>query len=283
VAVALDADYVARISPPGSITALALLFAGRQAAALGSLLALRAELQESSLGAQDHVVAHARLGWWQEEVERLICGRPVHPITRALLASAGGARVDWTPLRGLIQAARMELARVCFETEPELEGYLQQSGGSLHRVCAELALGPTSVAAAFGADLGHALRRCEILDGLHRDALRGFIALPLASLDQAGVPLTALQQPGDCVALRGVFDQFAARARTELVDALAAIDRPARRRVTGQLALAAGYTRALAARRRQGWRLLGPPPPHRPLSTLWTIWRTVRRLEFEVE
>lgn len=279
----LDADYVARISPPGSITAFALLFAGPQATALGALLALRAELRESSLGRQDHAVAHARLGWWEEETERLIGARPVHPITRTLLASAGGARIDWTPLRGLILAARMELARVRFETEPELEGYLQQSGGSLHRVCAELALGQTSAAARFGTGLGRALRRCEILEELHRDVRHGFIALPLASLDRAGLPRTALQQPDVCTELHSVFDRFAAQVRAELAEALAAIDRPARRQLTGQLALAAGYTRRLAAHRRRGWRLLEPPPPQRPSSTLWTIWRTVRRLEFDEE
>ena len=125
-----DADYVARIARPGSIEAFALLFAGSQAGALGSLLALRAELRESSLGTQDHSVAHARIGWWEGEIERLVIGVPAHPVTRTLLAAADGATTDWTPLRGLIQAARIELARATFEDEAELDGYLQASGGA---------------------------------------------------------------------------------------------------------------------------------------------------------
>jgi phytoene/squalene synthetase len=206
----------------------------------------------------------------------------VHPITRSLLACAGVQRIDWMPLRGLIEAARMELARVTFETEEELQAYLQASGGTLHRVCAQLALAPASAGTTCDA-LGRALRRCEIVDTLHRDARLGFIALPLAWLDQAGVPVTALQEPRDSEALRRVFERFASSARSELADALGAIDRPARRRIAGQFALAAGYTRTLAARRRQGWRLLDPPPSQHPFGTLWTIWRAVRRLELDVE
>ena len=45
--------------------------------------------------------------------------------------------------------------------------------------CAQLALAPASAGTTCDA-LGRALRRCEIVDTLHRDARLGFIALPLA-------------------------------------------------------------------------------------------------------
>lgn len=276
-----DADYVARIARPGSIEAFALLFAGGQAGVLGSLLALRTELRESSLGAQDHSVAHARIGWWDGEIERLIAGEPAHPITRTLLAAAGDAAVDWSPLRGLIQAANIELARVVFEDEAGLDGYLQASGGSLHRVCAGLALGDAGAATGFGDPLGRALRRCEILDALHRDARRGFIAVPLAWLDDAGVDVTALQEGTGGEARRGVLLRHLLRAREEFQSALRAVGRIGRQRLTGQIALAAGYTHCLAAWQRAGLDPASEPPPVRPLGTLWTIWRAARRLEFD--
>lgn len=276
-----DADYVARIARPGSIEAFALLFAGSQAGALGSLLALRAELRESSLGTQDHSVAHARIGWWEGEIERLVIGVPAHPVTRTLLAAADGATTDWTPLRGLIRAARIELARATFEDEAELDGYLQASGGALHHVCVELSPGGAGAATRCGDLLGRALRRCEILDSLHRDARRGFVALPLAWLDEAGMRVSALQDGTSGDALRGVLQRHLLRAREEFRAAQCAVGRAERRHLSGQIALAAGYTRRLAAWQRPGFLPLREPPPIRPLGTLWTIWRAVRRLEFE--
>lgn len=276
-----DADYVARLARPGSIEAFALLFAGAQASALGSLLALRAELRESSLGTQDHSVSHARIGWWDGEIERLITGEPAHPITRTLLAAAGDAGLDWTPLRGLIQAARIELARAAFEDEAGLDGYLQASGGSLHRVCASLGLGGAAAASGFGDPLGRALRRCELLESLRRDTRHGFIAVPLVWLDDAGLDVTALQDGTGGEALRGVLRRHLLLAQGEFQSALRTVPHAGRRPLTGQIALAAGYTHRLAAWQRARSDPASGPPPVRPLGTLWTIWRAARRLEFD--
>lgn len=278
-----DADYVARAARPGSIAAYALLFAGPQRNVLGSLLALRAELAESSLGRQDHGVAHARLAWWREELERLAAGRPQHPITRSLAAAAGDRRLDWAPLQRMLGAASLELARATFEDEAELDAYLGAASAPLHALAATFATEGTETpvaAATFGARLGEALRLIEIIETFRQDALRGFVALPLAWFSAAGLTIEGLQDGRD-PAVATVLARADALALARLRAALDALDRNRRVGVAGQLALAAGYTRRLADWRGHGFGSAGPPPAARPLATLWACWRAARRLDLE--
>lgn len=278
-----DADYVARAARPGSIAAYALLFAGPSRGMLGSLLALRAELAESSLGRQDHGVAHARLAWWQQELERLADGRPQHPITRSLAAATGERPADWASLQQLLGAASLELARATFDDEGEFDTYLGAATAPLHALAATLAVDDTeasSAAAAFGTRLGEALRMIEVIESLRHDALRGFIALPLSWLGAANLTVEALQSGRD-PAIATVLARADELARNRLQAAFAALAREQRAGLSGQLALAAGYTRRVADWRHRGFDIAGPPPAPRPLATLWTCWRAARRLDLE--
>lgn len=278
-----DADYVARAARPGSIAAYALLFAGPQREVLGSLLALRAELAESSLGRQDHGVAHARLAWWQQELERLADGRPQHPITRALAAAAGHRRPDWAPLQRMLGAASLELARATFEDEAELDTYLGAATAPLHALAATLAFEDadrSSKAALFGARLGEGLRMIEIIETLRQDALRGFVALPLDWLGAANLSVEALQSGRD-PAIAAVLARADELAQSRLRAAFNTLARDQRTGLTGQLALAAGYTRRLAQWRARRFDLAQEPPAPRPFATLWACWCAARRLDLE--
>jgi phytoene/squalene synthetase len=64
-----------------------------QRLALDALFGIEREISESLRPGLDHHVAHSRLQWWREECERAAVGRPVHPLTRALVdaVTAAGA------------------------------------------------------------------------------------------------------------------------------------------------------------------------------------------------
>jgi hypothetical protein len=88
---------------PGSTGWFVILYAGARKPLLQTLFALAAELAESFAPSLDHQVAHLRLAWWHEEVERATRGEARHPYTRALQHTA-------LELEGLLSAAQLQLA-----------------------------------------------------------------------------------------------------------------------------------------------------------------------------
>lgn len=72
--------------------------------AMAVFLLIERELAATARRPLDHSVAHARLAWWQEELERLRAGEPRHPATKALQSH----RPDLRPLAAL---AALQLAR----------------------------------------------------------------------------------------------------------------------------------------------------------------------------
>jgi phytoene/squalene synthetase len=70
----------------------ALLYSpASQRLVLEALFGIEREIFESLRPGLDHHVAHSRLQWWREECERTAVGRPVHPLTRALVDAVNGA------------------------------------------------------------------------------------------------------------------------------------------------------------------------------------------------
>jgi phytoene/squalene synthetase len=71
---------------------LALLYCpASQRLALDALFGIEREVSDSLRPGLDHHVAHSRLQWWREESQRAADGRPVHPLTRALVDAVGGS------------------------------------------------------------------------------------------------------------------------------------------------------------------------------------------------
>src|SRR5260370_39390337 len=92
----------ARVMPatPESHSAryFALLYSpASQRLVLDALFGIEREILESLRPGLDHHVAHSRLQWWREECERAVVGRPVHPLTRALVDAVTGAPASTSP------------------------------------------------------------------------------------------------------------------------------------------------------------------------------------------
>jgi phytoene synthase len=79
----LDSSLMARAAPPGSMRYYAWLYTPEvQRDFLAALFVIENELHDTARAA--HEVAHIRLQWWREEIERLIEGRAQHPATQVL-------------------------------------------------------------------------------------------------------------------------------------------------------------------------------------------------------
>jgi len=134
----------------------------------------------------DHAVAHTRLEWWQQELERLARAEPRHPATRKLAERALAQGRTPPLLAGLIEATRIDLASVAFLDRNELDEYLTHWSQSIF-------VAATHDASATNLRLGRTIREIELLDVFDRHARRGRIYLPLGDPPAAYQPW--LQQP----------------------------------------------------------------------------------------
>jgi phytoene/squalene synthetase len=143
---------------------------------LAALLELESEIASGLRGDIDHHVAHARVQWWGEEVERSAEGRPVHPLTRELVrvrANVGGhagrvasvadaalaasvaSATNATPaasaaigatspaaspalagIAGFVDTAVWDLASATFETRKELTAYCERWAAAMFETAA---------------------------------------------------------------------------------------------------------------------------------------------------
>jgi hypothetical protein len=94
---------------PGSTRYFVLLYCPHhRRRALATLLALADEVDAGRVRTMDHSVAHLRLSWWREELQRFARGAPEHPWLSAWLREQPqdrGLALEW-----LTEAAAIDLA-----------------------------------------------------------------------------------------------------------------------------------------------------------------------------
>src|SRR6185312_17275198 len=136
----LDATYRARALPPGSAQYWSWLFAAAPLRApLLGIFALGAEWRALMAPGIEPGVAHLKLAWWRDEIQRLAAGSPVHPIGRYLAELPGPARVDFSPLHAAIDAAAAQVGGVPLEHSAELMPHCRALWGDPLLLASQLA------------------------------------------------------------------------------------------------------------------------------------------------
>ena len=275
---------------------------------LDSLFGIEREICASLRPGLDHHVAHSRLQWWREECERAAVGRPVHPLTHALVdaltgesfrvpASAsvptspatGAAKSASAPLPqlaglcGLVDVAVWDLAGATFETRRELTAYCQRWSAAMIE---PLALAPrtttdaaaaTATTATNWSALGAAMREIEMLSHLAREAHHGRLRVPLDELESAQVDPGVLAKPPWPPAVAELLRARHASLRSEISRALGEVDTAQQSGLRGLLVWAAlaqrasqRTERALPDRARLGGQFDA-------IADAWFAWRIARR------
>jgi phytoene synthase len=272
---ALPADYAAQAAAPATPRAYALLFSlPARREALTALYAIDVEIAAASSPRVEHAVAHTKLGWWRAEVDRLRAGRPEHPVSRALHATAG-AGPDYALLHERLAAADLRIAGFAPDSDAELDALLYRSHGAVQQLAAQVLAGARSEAlATFGALLGRGLGLVETLRDLRQDAVDGAVRLPLQRLQDAGVAPESLAGTTPPSAAP-VLQALAARARTAFQGARTALSPDERGAQSHGLVLAALHEQLLDVIAAARWDVSSPRAAH-PLRQLWTAWRAAR-------
>ena len=139
---------------------------------LAKLCEIESEVATSLRPGIDHHVAHARLQWWQEECERCVQGRPVHPLTRELVkafgAPAAGQPSPLAGLSGFVDTAVWDLAGATFETRKELAAYCERWAAAMFETAAlQVVRSASGEQAAAAAHVAAAAQAASAAAGAH--------------------------------------------------------------------------------------------------------------------
>ena len=138
---ALDETYRSRAIAPGTLRYWSWLFAAPEMRPpLLGIYALEAEWLALMDPATESAVAHLKLAWWREEMQRLTLHSAVHPISTYLAALPGAASADFTPLLTAVQAAAGQISGAPLECGADLEHQSQALWGGPLALVSRLAL-----------------------------------------------------------------------------------------------------------------------------------------------
>jgi phytoene synthase len=242
--------------------------------AITALYAFCREVDDAVDEVAEPSVAHAKLAWWAQEIERLYAGTPQHPVTRALAPHVSAFSIARERLLQILDGMAMDLRQTRYLDYPSLQRYCHLVAG----VVGELAAGIFGATAPgtleYARRLGQALQLVNILRDVGEDARRGRVYLPLDDLQRFDVKVAdvlAARYVGGFVPLMKFEAQ---RARGLYRDALAALPEADRRAQRPGLIMGALYLALLDELERTDFRVLHQRIALTPLRKLWIAWRT---------
>lgn len=116
--------------PAGTARWYAWLFTPPRARGTVALLfALESEWRSIVARSTEHAVAHLKLRWWREEIQRLQVGESRHPLTQAVATAVSDAGAVCDPLADFLTSLELQLAEVAIDDEAQLDRYLELAAG----------------------------------------------------------------------------------------------------------------------------------------------------------
>lgn len=275
----LDDTHINRAAPPGSMRYFALLYAPpEQRDAATALFVIDAEIRESAQST-NHDVAHTRLQWWRQEIDRLVNSNAQHPATRVLSETVID-RHEFAKLHELIAAADMDLARMTYLNEQELRAYCARSGGAVTELMAlQFAAGTKLDDAARKAAnrIGALVRATEIVRDARQDAYDGRLYLPLDHMQALAVNHQALSEKSTPPPARKALRTVADSVRDDIESTLASIPSSIRAYLRPHYVLGSLHAALLAEIARQDFDVGRERIELGPIRKPWVAWRAARR------
>lgn len=268
----LEEPYRARAVPAGSPRYWSWLFAAPALREpLLGIYALLAEWRLLTDPAAEPGVAHLKLAWWREEIERLGRGAPVHPIASYLASLPRAGAVDFTGLAQALEAAARQIGGAPLERGAELEAHAAALWAQPLAVAARLAGEPPPALADAVHRAEAALAAAEYLNEAIADYRRaarfGRVVFPVDELLAAHVEDADLAAAEPPLHLQSYLDELRRRAGRYCSQACAALPSPEHAPLRHLLVLAA------FGKQRAGGREIGL----HPLRDLYLAWSTARR------
>jgi phytoene synthase len=246
--------------------------------AITALYAFCREVDDVVDECPDPQIAATKLAWWRVEVGRIYGGKPEHPVGQALQANVAKFRMPQEQLLDIIDGMEMDLQQTRYLDFKGLQLYCYRVASVVGLLAAEIFGYQDRATLKYAHDLGLAFQLTNIIRDVGEDGRRGRIYLPVAELQQFGMPASDILNARQTDAFTRLMEFQIDRAQSYYEQALRqlpAVDRKAQR---AGLIMAAIYRTLLEEIRRDGCRVLTHRTALTPLRKLWIAWRTARNI-----
>jgi 15-cis-phytoene synthase len=274
----LDNSLINRAAPAGSMRYFALLYTPPEKRdVVTAIYVIDAEIRESAQSA-NHDVAHTRLQWWRQEIDRLVNGNAQHPATRILGGLTGVDRKQFARLHELIVAADMDLARMTYLNAKELRAYSARSGGTVQELIAiAMTDGPVAGSVITSANrMGVGIRQTEMLRDVRQDAYDGRLYVPLEELQRVSVSIDDLRAKTISQSVATVLAGFRLLTLPDLADSGTDLTPEAKAYLRPVIVLAALHRRLLDRIASSNYEVVTRRVELGPIEKPWTAWRAAR-------
>ncbi len=267
-----------KVGSAGSSFYYSFLFLSRaKRRAITALYAFCREIDDIVDECSDAQVAHTKLAWWREEIDRTFRGQPNHPVSRALNPAIEHYGLPRAQFLEIIDGMQMDIEQTRYASFAELKVYCHRVASVVGLLSAAIFGYRNERTAAFARNLGLAFQLTNIIRDVGEDARRNRIYLPLEDLLHFGVePMEILTGQGGANfhALMEFEAQRAGRFYEEAMQNLVVDDRADQ---IPSLIMAAIYRATLDEIGAANYPVLRARVSLTPLRKFWIAWKTQRR------
>lgn len=254
---------------------IAAFLPARQRLAILSLHALYAEIRMGVFSVTDESLARVKLGWWRDEIERMLNHQASHPVTKALADKTDIGRLDTGELGDVLEGVLMQLEARLYNDDDEMLLHCWRNDAALVVSGARLvgAESASALKAARHHGMARGLARLVLRFDVDRRAGRCWIPEPRLK-DRQLTPNALFRENPDTATRVALLAPLADLADAYVQSAgLEDVEGEERQRLRPAVLMAMSDMHALARLRKTDYR--GHLPGQ--LSRLFNIWRTARR------
>ncbi|MDR2032148.1 MAG: presqualene diphosphate synthase HpnD [Azoarcus sp.] len=237
--------------------------------AITALYAFCREVDDVVDECRDPAIAHAKLDWWRQEVDRIFGNAATHPTGLALQAVRGQFDLAREHFVEIIDGMAMDLQNSRYPDFPALQDYCYHVASAVGLLAARIFGHDDPRTLDYAHDLGIALQLTNIIRDVGEDARRDRIYLPADELQRFGVSATDLRAARYSDNFRALMDFQARRAESFYEKALADLPAVDRKRQRPGLVMAAIYRKLLHEIVRGGFLVLDRRTSLTPLRKVW--------------
>ena len=242
--------------------------------AITALYAFCREVDDVVDECTDTAIARTTLNWWRNEVNNMLAGTPVHPVTLALAPHITTFKIKGEHLHAVINGMEMDLDQTRYLDFIALERYCWHVASAVGIMSASIFGCTNPRTLEFAEKLGLAFQLTNIIRDVGEDARRGRIYLPINECQTYKVPASELLNAKHSERFEALMRFQVERAQTYYDAAFALLPAEDKRAQRPGLIMAAIYRSLLNEIADDGFHVLQHRLSLTPIRKLWLAWKT---------